>query len=197
MNSQSVSMVAGAASGAGWSVRSSAPSAQQPAPIPSGKSVSTSGSASFSDNSSASDASPSVRMPGQSGGYFSPVMRFDQSAGLAVLHFRDFETGETTDQVPAKWVVEQYRQGTRTAPSSAAAAASAAQFNFDPASGNRLANQSVTPRSGQGSTGSSQAAMPSASAPPENSSARGNTPTMQTGHFPSAAGSGNHVSLKV
>lgn len=197
MNSQSVSMVAGAASGAGWSVRSSANPAQQPAPVPSGKSVSTSGSASFSGNSSANDTPSPARMSGQSGGYFSPVMRFDQSAGLAVLHFRDFETGETTDQFPAKWVVEQYRQGTRTAPSSAAAAASAAQFNFDPASGNRLANQPVTPRSGQGSTGSSQAAISSTVASTENSSTRGNTPTAQPGHFPSAPGSGNHVSLKV
>lgn len=42
--------------------------------------------------------------------YISPVLRYDQSARVAVLFFRDFDTGETRDQIPAERVVEQYRR---------------------------------------------------------------------------------------
>ena len=45
-----------------------------------------------------------------SGLYISPVLRYDQSARVAVLLFRDFDTGETRDQIPAERVVEQYRR---------------------------------------------------------------------------------------
>ncbi|HRQ83058.1 MAG TPA: hypothetical protein PKZ97_18255, partial [Azospirillaceae bacterium] len=49
--------------------------------------------------------------PAQSPGlYISPVLRYDQSARVAVLLFRDFDTGETRDQIPAERVVEQYRR---------------------------------------------------------------------------------------
>jgi hypothetical protein len=44
------------------------------------------------------------------GAYISPVLRYDQNARVAVLYFRDFDTGETRDQIPAKRVVEKYRQ---------------------------------------------------------------------------------------
>lgn len=42
--------------------------------------------------------------------YISPVLRYDQGARVAVLFFRDFDTGETRDQIPAERVVEQYRR---------------------------------------------------------------------------------------
>lgn len=45
-----------------------------------------------------------------SGLFISPVLRYDQSARVAVLLFRDFDTGETRDQIPAEKVVKQYRQ---------------------------------------------------------------------------------------
>ncbi len=45
-----------------------------------------------------------------SGAYISPVLRYDQNARVAVLYFRDFDTGETRDQIPAEQVVKKYRQ---------------------------------------------------------------------------------------
>lgn len=44
------------------------------------------------------------------GAYTSPVLRYDQDARVAVLYFRDFDTGETRDQIPAEQVVKKYRQ---------------------------------------------------------------------------------------
>ncbi len=44
------------------------------------------------------------------GGYISPYLRYDQMAHVAVLFFRDTDTGETKDQIPAERVVEQYRR---------------------------------------------------------------------------------------
>lgn len=53
-------------------------------------------------------AAPVAAQP--AGLYISPVLRYDQSARVAVLFFRDFDTGETRDQIPAERVVEQYRR---------------------------------------------------------------------------------------
>lgn len=44
------------------------------------------------------------------GQYISPVLRYDQTAELAVILFRDSDTGETRDQIPPKRVVEEYRR---------------------------------------------------------------------------------------
>ncbi|MBK1838186.1 hypothetical protein JHL17_12250 [Azospirillum sp. YIM B02556] len=43
-------------------------------------------------------------------GYTSPFLRYDQGARVAVLYFRDFDTGETQDQIPSQRVVEEYRR---------------------------------------------------------------------------------------
>lgn len=43
-------------------------------------------------------------------GFISPFMRYDQGARVAVLYFRDFDTGETQDQIPSQRVVEEYRR---------------------------------------------------------------------------------------
>lgn len=58
---------------------------------------------------SASAASPSDPVV-VAGGYISPVLRYDQGARLAVIHFRDRSSGETQNQIPAPQVVEEYRR---------------------------------------------------------------------------------------
>lgn len=72
-----------------------------------------------SRNATADAARPATGANEQSGAtataepaglYISPVLRYDQSARVAVLFFRDFDTGETRDQIPAERVVEQYRR---------------------------------------------------------------------------------------
>jgi len=52
----------------------------------------------------------SERAARTSGGFISPVLRYDQMAHVAVLFFRDFDSGETKDQIPAERVVEEYRR---------------------------------------------------------------------------------------
>lgn len=47
---------------------------------------------------------------GAPGGFISPVLRYDQMARVAVLYFRDTDTGETKVQIPAERVVEEYRR---------------------------------------------------------------------------------------
>ena len=64
-------------------------------------------SASKTQPASAASASDPVVV---AGGYISPVLRYDQSARLAVIHFRDRSSGETQNQIPAEQVVEQYRR---------------------------------------------------------------------------------------
>ena len=46
----------------------------------------------------------------ETGGYLSPVVRYDHRARLSVVVYRDYETGETRDQLPSKRVVEEYRR---------------------------------------------------------------------------------------
>lgn len=43
-------------------------------------------------------------------GYISPFLRYDQSARVAVLYFRDVDTGETQSQIPSAKAVEEYRK---------------------------------------------------------------------------------------
>lgn len=43
-------------------------------------------------------------------GYISPFLRYDQGARMAVLLFRDVDTGATQDQIPSQRVVEEYRR---------------------------------------------------------------------------------------
>lgn len=52
--------------------------------------------------------SAAARLP--VGIYISPVVHYDQAAKVAVILFRDGDTGETKDQIPAEKVVEQYRR---------------------------------------------------------------------------------------
>lgn len=64
---------------------------------------------------SPANAYAAARSPGSNdgqsnGGFISPVLRYDQMARVAVLYYRDTDTGETKDQIPAERVVEEYRR---------------------------------------------------------------------------------------
>ncbi|HYD69251.1 hypothetical protein [Azospirillum sp.] len=57
---------------------------------------------------------------GKSGGdgavYISPAIKYDQAARVAVLLFRDADTGETKEQIPSEHVVEAYRRSAGRTP---------------------------------------------------------------------------------
>ncbi len=59
---------------------------------------------------SASPATTTATQSTGAGGYISPFLRYDQGARVAVLLFRDVDTGETQDQIPSRQVVEEYRR---------------------------------------------------------------------------------------
>lgn len=62
-------------------------------------------------DSSAGDASGDKKSSSAVvGGYISPYINYDQGARVAVLLFRDVETGATQDQIPSRRVVEEYRR---------------------------------------------------------------------------------------
>jgi hypothetical protein len=64
-----------------------------------------------SPNSSAGGASGDKKSStAVAGGYISPYINYDQGARVAVLLFRDVETGATQDQIPSRRVVEEYRR---------------------------------------------------------------------------------------
>lgn len=48
--------------------------------------------------------------------YISPAIKYDQTARIAVLLFRDADTGETKEQIPSEHVVEAYRRTAGRAP---------------------------------------------------------------------------------
>ena len=52
-------------------------------------------------------AAPPASVPAS---FVNPVIRFDSSAGLAVLQFRDGETGEPQFHVPSQRAVMEYRE---------------------------------------------------------------------------------------
>lgn len=86
-------------------------------------------------------------------GYISPYMRYDQGARVAVLYFRDFDTGETQDQIPSQRVVEEYRRAAgRLAQDdqkkSAAATQTASGGTTDPSAGS--SEGTAGPSSGAG-----------------------------------------------
>lgn len=62
-----------------------------------------------STSSATSSATPEKKTSA-AGGYISPFLRYDQNARVAVLLFRDIDSGETRDQIPSRRVVEEYRR---------------------------------------------------------------------------------------
>lgn len=62
----------------------------------------------------AEGAETSVAAPASVGGqqnarYFSPYIQFDHELGLAIIQYRDANTGSVIRQVPSKQVVDEYR----------------------------------------------------------------------------------------
>lgn len=62
----------------------------------------------------AEGAEPSVVAPASDGGqqnarYFSPYIQFDHELGLAIIQYRDADTGAVVRQVPSKQVIDEYR----------------------------------------------------------------------------------------
>jgi hypothetical protein len=52
-------------------------------------------------------------------GYISPVIHVDNAAGVALLQFRDGQSGEVTNQIPSENVIRLYRQGQKVVESAA------------------------------------------------------------------------------
>jgi len=61
------------------------------------------------DESSA-DSTSGKASSAATAGYISPYLQYDQGARVAVMLFRDTDTGETQDQIPSRRVVEEYRR---------------------------------------------------------------------------------------
>jgi hypothetical protein len=59
---------------------------------------------------SRSSTSPEGSTAPPPGVFISPILKYDQQAKLAVLFFREADTGETRDQIPPKRIVEEYRR---------------------------------------------------------------------------------------
>lgn len=130
---------------------------------------------------SASPASPSDPVV-VAGGYISPVLRYDQGARLAVIHFRDRSSGETQNQIPAQQVVEEYR---RTASRLGVRTDAAAPGEGGGTGRGMAASLGNAPPGGAGRTGTSGVGVVTASgAPPIG------TPSMGTpSEAPAATGS--------
>jgi len=65
----------------------------------------TGGVSSSGDDTSSSDSSTSAVQSA----YVSPIIKFDSIAKMAVLYFRDGDSGEIYQQIPAEKVVKEYR----------------------------------------------------------------------------------------
>ncbi|MGF7173826.1 hypothetical protein [Azospirillum doebereinerae] len=70
---------------------------------------STSEAAAVGTDESSAD-STAQRTSTATAGYISPYLQYDQGARVAVMLFRDTDTGETQDQIPSRRVVEEYRR---------------------------------------------------------------------------------------
>lgn len=87
-------------------------------------------------------------------GFISPFMRYDQGARVAVLYFRDFDTGETQDQIPSQRVVEEYRRTANRLSQEDERKAAAAKSGSDGSAG----GAGTSPGSGYGATASASGA---------------------------------------
>ncbi|WP_194913579.1 hypothetical protein [Azospirillum sp. INR13] len=79
-------------------------------PMEAGVAASSAGSVQPSPTQTGSTAAGGEAGKSSGPGYISPYLRYDQGARVAVLYFRDFDTGETQDQIPSQRVVEEYRR---------------------------------------------------------------------------------------
>ncbi|HYH19790.1 MAG TPA: hypothetical protein VD995_14345 [Azospirillum sp.] len=92
--------------------------------------------------------------------YISPAIKYDQTARVAVLLFRDADTGETKEQIPSEHVVEAYRRSAGRAPEGLAHTPVTLQGG--------AADRAPAPRTGGGSsvTPGVPSGLPSMPAPP-------------------------------
>lgn len=120
---------------------------------------------------SASPANDSATAGQAAAIYISPVIRFDQLARLAVIYYRDADTGETRDQIPPKKIVEEYRRNggrnlgefARTSAEKAAGPIEAAKVSDSTGTGPSAGAKTSGASAGSASTGESgSAASPSA-----------------------------------
>jgi len=123
----------------------------------------------------ASTASEGERSPG---GFISPVVRYDQIARVAVLYFRDTDTGETKEQIPTERAVEEYRRNA---------------VRFANGSGDSADRSGAAPRSGaerSDATASGFTPTPSGPAPSGDSAGFAPAPANSTGYTASPTPSG-------
>ena len=129
-------------------------------------------------------------------GFISPFMRYDQGARVAVLYFRDFDTGETQDQIPSQRVVEEYRRTANRLSQEDERKAAAAKSNSGGSAGNMESSSgsgygATTSGSGLGGTTAGRSVGVSfASAPSSNGTAAGSTTAVPptSGSTPTATG---------
>ncbi|MBY0430641.1 MAG: hypothetical protein K2Q10_05550 [Rhodospirillales bacterium] len=82
--------------------------------------------------------------------YASPIITFDKDSGMALLRFRDVDTGEVTAQYPPERAVREYRQRGASSEERSAAQAVAAVPSSDPSQGGLI--KPATPGAGLGPT---------------------------------------------
>ncbi|MBP2297484.1 hypothetical protein [Azospirillum picis] len=111
------------------------------------------------------DGAPSADGEARSGGpgYISPFLRYDQGARVAVLYFRDFDTGETQDQIPSQRVVEEYRRAASRLAQDGHAAAEGDRTSGAPKGGSRTAGSPEPGAVGNGASGSAVSGSATAS----------------------------------
>jgi len=161
------------------------------------------GTASPSAPVQGSGSAPSGEAEKSSGaGFISPFMRYDQGARVAVLYFRDFDTGETQDQIPSQRVVEEYRRTASRLSQEDERKAAAAKSGSDGSTGGAGTSSGSgygATASGSGSTGTAAgtAASPSigvsfASAPGSSGTAAGSATAAPTAGGVASATTGGY-----
>ncbi|KAA0596486.1 hypothetical protein J2848_002147 [Azospirillum lipoferum] len=83
-------------------------------------------------------------------GFISPFLRYDQSARVAVLYFRDFDTGATQDQIPSRRVVEEYRRTASRLSQEDERKSAAAKTGSDGSADGSTGSAAASPGSGYG-----------------------------------------------
>lgn len=105
-------------------------------------------------DSSAGDASGDKKSSSAvAGGYISPYINYDQGARVAVLLFRDVETGATQDQIPSRRVVEEYRRTASRLGASSEQSGGQGSTNASAASAKSAAAAGTTSTTGATSSG--------------------------------------------
>lgn len=100
----------------------------------------------------------------QNARYFSPFIQFDHELGLAIIQYRDAETGAVIRQVPSKQAVDEYRarssglslSGSETSDRTPGGSPGSSASSEDSASGASNGPSGSAPATGTAATGSNQ-----------------------------------------